>query len=89
MAGESKSSGASVVDELETTDDDGKPQFAIGSETARTGSAGGSRAPRTKIEVACDFCRRRKMKCDGLRPTCRNCQRKNVACSYIPVVRRR
>ena len=29
------------------------------------------------------------MKCDGLRPTCKNCQRKGVECSYIPVVRRR
>ena len=29
------------------------------------------------------------MKCDGLRPTCKNCQKKNVVCHYIPVVRRR
>ncbi|KAI0927171.1 hypothetical protein AcW1_007499 [Taiwanofungus camphoratus] len=42
-----------------------------------------------KTEVACNFCRGRKLRCDGQRPTCRNCsQRKNV-CVYAPHARRR
>ncbi|KAL5482405.1 hypothetical protein ACEPAI_8999 [Sanghuangporus weigelae] len=78
-------------DELqETSDEDGKLQFNFASSgPSRTGSAGGTRAPRTKIEVACNFCRQRKMKCDGLRPTCRNCARKGNECKYIEEVRRR
>ncbi|KAL5519800.1 hypothetical protein ACEPAG_1460 [Sanghuangporus baumii] len=78
-------------DELqETSDEDGKPQFSFASSgPSRTGSAGGTRAPRTKIEVACNFCRQRKMKCDGLRPTCKNCARKGNECTYIEEVRRR
>nr|QWQ79350.1 Zn 2Cys6 transcription factor [Sanghuangporus sanghuang] len=78
-------------DELqETSDEDGKPHFNFASSgPSRTGSAGGTRAPRTKIEVACNFCRQRKMKCDGLRPTCKNCQRKGHQCEYIEEVRRR
>ena len=46
-------------DELhDSSDEDGKPRFNVGSSgPSRSGSAGGTRAPRTKIEVACDFCR--------------------------------
>ncbi|KAL5501824.1 hypothetical protein ACEPAH_9085 [Sanghuangporus vaninii] len=77
-------------DELqETSDEDGKPHFNFASSgPSRTGSAGGTRAPRTKIEVACNFCRQRKMKCDGEKP-CRNCLRKGHKCEYIEEVRRR
>ncbi|KAL6301372.1 hypothetical protein BKA93DRAFT_738836, partial [Sparassis latifolia] len=43
-------------------------------------------APRTprRTPMACQFCRGRKMKCDG-RPICANCSRRGIACSYVPV----
>ncbi|KAF7297361.1 Zn(2)-C6 fungal-type domain-containing protein [Mycena indigotica] len=43
--------------------------------------------PRTsrRTPMACQFCRARKLKCDGLRPQCTNCARRNCACNYIPV----
>ncbi|KAJ7054692.1 hypothetical protein C8F01DRAFT_482175 [Mycena amicta] len=43
--------------------------------------------PRTsrRIQMACQFCRARKLKCDGIRPQCTNCSRRNCACSYVPV----
>ncbi|KAB8222728.1 hypothetical protein BDV33DRAFT_201157 [Aspergillus novoparasiticus] len=42
---------------------------------------------RYKAIIACTTCRRRKVKCDGLRPVCGRCQRKRElqkTCTYIP-----
>ncbi|OAA59953.1 Fungal specific transcription factor [Cordyceps fumosorosea ARSEF 2679] len=36
----------------------------------------GRRRKRLKVDVACDRCRSRKVKCDGARPACGNCSRK-------------
>ncbi|KAF8192824.1 hypothetical protein K438DRAFT_2017974 [Mycena galopus ATCC 62051] len=43
--------------------------------------------PRTpkRTPMACGFCRARKLKCDGMRPQCGNCNRRGFACSYTPV----
>ncbi|KII83614.1 hypothetical protein PLICRDRAFT_58318 [Plicaturopsis crispa FD-325 SS-3] len=42
------------------------------------------RVPR-RTPMACQFCRARKMRCDGLRPSCGNCTRRTLACNYVPV----
>ncbi|KAI0708547.1 hypothetical protein C8Q76DRAFT_799798 [Earliella scabrosa] len=41
------------------------------------------RTPR-RTPMACQFCRGRKLKCDG-RQTCANCQRRGLPCTYTPV----
>lgn len=43
-----------------------------------------SAAKRQKISLACDPCRARKVRCDGNRPTCRQCTRgrKVYTCTY-------
>ncbi|KAI0672160.1 hypothetical protein C8Q78DRAFT_1025554 [Trametes maxima] len=41
------------------------------------------RTPR-RTPMACQFCRGRKLKCDG-RQTCANCQRRGLACTYMPI----
>ncbi|KAI9060022.1 hypothetical protein FKP32DRAFT_1595768 [Trametes sanguinea] len=41
------------------------------------------RTPR-RTPMACQFCRGRKLKCDG-RQTCANCQRRGIACTYVPI----
>ncbi|CAM1507657.1 Fc.00g072980.m01.CDS01 [Cosmosporella sp. VM-42] len=38
--------------------------------------------PQVKISVACDTCRLRKRKCDGVRPACTGCQRFKKSCHY-------
>ncbi|KAH9851315.1 hypothetical protein C2E23DRAFT_733458, partial [Lenzites betulinus] len=55
------------------------------SDAERDGASSGKvvRAPR-RTPMACQFCRGRKLKCDG-RPTCANCQRRGIACIYVPV----
>jgi hypothetical protein len=39
--------------------------------------------------LACHFCRRRKLKCDGQRPTCENCHKRGETCTWDDFVRRR
>lgn len=49
-----------------------------------------SSRPRTKkITVACNFCRSRKLKCDGGRPACSQCTKRSNSCDYMPQTRRR
>ncbi|KAF2154433.1 hypothetical protein K461DRAFT_129337 [Myriangium duriaei CBS 260.36] len=57
------------------------------------GSSGGGSGPphdkhepkqkRAQISVACEVCRRRKAKCDGVRPTCTPCQTRHLDCHYV------
>ncbi|KAF8125630.1 hypothetical protein EV363DRAFT_1402379 [Boletus edulis] len=42
------------------------------------------RVPR-RTPMACQFCRGRKLKCDGTRPSCSNCNRRGYPCVYVPV----
>ena len=42
-----------------------------------------------KLPLACHFCRRRKLKCDGIKPSCDNCHKRGVDCSYDEAPRRR
>ncbi|KAG5720610.1 hypothetical protein E4T56_gene4541 [Termitomyces sp. T112] len=42
------------------------------------------RTPR-RTPMACQFCRGRKLKCDGLRPLCSNCNKRGCPCVYAPV----
>ncbi|KAF9559023.1 hypothetical protein CPC08DRAFT_709153 [Agrocybe pediades] len=44
----------------------------------------GPRTPK-RTPMACQFCRGRKLKCDGMRPSCANCHRRNYPCTYTPV----
>ncbi|KAH7191735.1 nitrate assimilation regulatory protein nirA [Fusarium flagelliforme] len=51
---------------------------------AQVGIAQNRELPRKRrpIAVACDSCRRHKLKCDGTRPRCGVCQTKNRECAY-------
>ncbi|GBE88825.1 hypothetical protein SCP_1402320 [Sparassis crispa] len=37
-----------------------------------------------RTPMACQFCRGRKLKCDG-RQTCANCARRGIPCVYVPI----
>ncbi|KDR82807.1 hypothetical protein GALMADRAFT_134361 [Galerina marginata CBS 339.88] len=47
-----------------------------------------SRNPR-KTAVACNFCRGRKLRCNGAKPSCYNCTVRKFECEYVPIQRRR
>ncbi|EPS31919.1 hypothetical protein PDE_06878 [Penicillium oxalicum 114-2] len=44
---------------------------------------------RKRVSRACDRCRSKKDKCDGLRPTCSACQASGQLCSYDPHAKKR
>lgn len=46
-------------------------------------------ARRKRVSRACDRCRTKKDKCDGIRPTCSACQASGQTCSYDPNARKR
>lgn len=42
---------------------------------------------RNRVSVACEACRRKKIKCDGVKPTCKGCTQSNISCIYAtPVI---
>ncbi|KDQ12804.1 hypothetical protein BOTBODRAFT_34258 [Botryobasidium botryosum FD-172 SS1] len=50
------------------------------------------RAPKKRgqiSQIACDFCRDRRKKCSGDRPSCSNCVKRGMACSYVSNPRKR
>ncbi|KAH7139851.1 hypothetical protein B0J13DRAFT_68285 [Dactylonectria estremocensis] len=40
--------------------------------------------PKSKTNLACDTCRLRKSRCDGIRPTCSHCRTARRECTYRP-----
>ncbi|KAF8903133.1 hypothetical protein CPB84DRAFT_1774940, partial [Gymnopilus junonius] len=42
-----------------------------------------------KTAVACNFCRGRKLRCNGAKPSCYNCTVRKFECEYVPIQRRR
>lgn len=44
-----------------------------------------STSKRKRVKEACLHCRRQKVKCDGVHPTCGRCADKGLNCSYMPV----
>ncbi|KAH0586192.1 hypothetical protein H2248_007451 [Termitomyces sp. 'cryptogamus'] len=62
------------------------------SMTASGSARGSSRSTKQrskKITVACNFCRSRKLKCDGGRPACSQCTKRSHSCDYMPQNKRR
>ncbi|TDL23320.1 hypothetical protein BD410DRAFT_701614, partial [Rickenella mellea] len=96
-SGGAQSSGAGGSDEDDYEDDSdewvepgkGKGKGKRRTKDVKIGEDGKPQSKRSKVEVACDFCRRRKMKCDGKRPTCGHCKSKERECKYENHVKRR
>ncbi|PWA03549.1 hypothetical protein BB558_000223 [Smittium angustum] len=42
-----------------------------------------------KLMHACDVCRRKKVKCDGGKPSCASCLRLKIECTYSPLIRKK
>ncbi|KIY62666.1 hypothetical protein CYLTODRAFT_426736 [Cylindrobasidium torrendii FP15055 ss-10] len=61
------------------------PPVAGGSHSAHKDARQRSK----KITVACNFCRSRKLKCDGGRPACSQCVKRQNACQYSLYNKRR
>jgi Fungal Zn(2)-Cys(6) binuclear cluster domain len=44
---------------------------------------------RKRVTQACDSCNRKKIKCDGKRPTCSHCANSNAQCTYQRALKKR
>lgn len=56
------------------------------AESSRRDSSGGPNAEQPKAKrIACILCRKRKLRCDGARPTCGTCKRLSHDCAYDEV----
>ncbi|RIA85029.1 fungal-specific transcription factor domain-containing protein [Glomus cerebriforme] len=44
---------------------------------------------RKRLTQACDACRKKKVKCSGDKPSCNNCTRLGLTCTYLPSTRKR
>ncbi|KAI8377292.1 fungal-specific transcription factor domain-containing protein [Blakeslea trispora] len=44
---------------------------------------------RKRLTTACNICRRKKIKCDGIQPTCGKCAKFNLECTYTTVMKKR
>jgi hypothetical protein len=57
-------------------------------QTGESGAArGNSTVPKPK-RLACMICRKRKLKCDGIKPSCSTCSRLGHTCAYDEVRRK-
>ncbi|KAI3587591.1 hypothetical protein IWW34DRAFT_839857 [Fusarium oxysporum f. sp. albedinis] len=41
--------------------------------------------PRVGVTIACETCRKRKIRCNGNRPRCKGCIRAGSECNYVPM----
>lgn len=55
--------------------------------TIETPAGGNSSVPKPK-RLACMICRKRKLKCDGIKPSCSTCSRLGHNCAYDEVRRK-
>ncbi|KAI9595296.1 fungal-specific transcription factor domain-containing protein [Syncephalis fuscata] len=62
---------------------------ATATTTASAASAINKPKKRFRRTQACDDCRRRKVRCDGNRPSCTSCLRHGVACHYQETLKKR
>ncbi|KAI0076351.1 hypothetical protein K474DRAFT_1574014, partial [Panus rudis PR-1116 ss-1] len=60
-----------------------------GEETESESSEVPVKRVKRKTSIACYSCRKRKMKCNGMRPVCSNCEKRQLVCDYAPVAKRR
>ncbi|KAG0255108.1 hypothetical protein BG011_005325, partial [Mortierella polycephala] len=54
-----------------------------------TSSDAGTPMKRKRLTQACDPCRKKKIKCDGIKPSCANCAKSSINCTYLPSMKKR
>ncbi|KAL2883515.1 hypothetical protein SGCOL_001198 [Colletotrichum sp. CLE4] len=64
-----------------------RPHSPDAESNGREGAADNSNVPKPK-RLACMICRKRKLKCDGVRPSCSTCARLGHSCAYDEVRRK-
>ncbi|KAG0056801.1 hypothetical protein BGZ83_003419 [Gryganskiella cystojenkinii] len=76
-------------DNYNDMDQDGDHEDHDEQDGQANGAAGTARIKRRRLTQACDVCRKKKIKCDGLKPTCANCAKVDANCTYLPSMKKR
>ncbi|KAG9034444.1 hypothetical protein FRB95_013241 [Tulasnella sp. JGI-2019a] len=86
MAWQSGVRGSPVSPSIDATLDFSQPTIRNSSAQGTDESTG-----HIRVAVACEECRSRKIRCDGVRPSCSNCRKRNCSanCTYATVPGRR
>ncbi|KAJ2473774.1 hypothetical protein GGI02_000604 [Coemansia sp. RSA 2322] len=74
-------------DDEEDEEEDGDDGHDVDNEDEAEAARGSSKQAR--LMRACDTCRRKKVKCNGTKPSCSHCTRMKLACHYSPLVRKK
>ncbi|KAJ2744111.1 hypothetical protein GGI20_003218, partial [Coemansia sp. BCRC 34301] len=74
---------ATVLTPVQTT-----TSTAASSESPQAGSSSATAAAlaaaaASRVNQACASCRRKKVRCDGVQPSCGNCINRNMLCTYL------
>ncbi|KAJ2573599.1 hypothetical protein GGH95_004045, partial [Coemansia sp. RSA 1836] len=84
-AGLGSSMAATVVTPVHTTTSTAasseSPQVAASSSSAAAAALAAAAASR--VNQACASCRRKKVRCDGVQPSCGNCVNRSISCTYL------
>ncbi|KAI1297785.1 hypothetical protein EDD11_006933 [Mortierella claussenii] len=56
---------------------------------SHSGTTGSAPVKRKRLTQACDPCRKKKIKCDGIKPSCANCAKLDIHCTYLPSMKKR
>ncbi|KAG9065859.1 hypothetical protein KI688_002156 [Linnemannia hyalina] len=59
------------------------------NDTQQQQADGSAPIKRKRLTQACDPCRKKKIKCDGLKPSCANCAKLELQCTYLPSLKKR
>ncbi|KAJ2819067.1 hypothetical protein IWW50_005592, partial [Coemansia erecta] len=81
-AAAASTSSAAAAEDAAATSERSKSPGNIGSHDRD------SSAQKRRLNQACLLCRRKKIRCDSVHPSCSNCQRRGIQCIY-PEVRKR
>ncbi|KAJ2874757.1 hypothetical protein GGH93_002158 [Coemansia aciculifera] len=62
---------------------------AAAAAASSSSSAADQQQKKKRLTQACQHCRKKKVRCDGIRPSCNNCTKSKTPCTYLPSVRKR
>ncbi|KAG9070617.1 hypothetical protein KI688_008155 [Linnemannia hyalina] len=86
---QSSESGADNDDHDHDHENDHDHDHDQDHEQDHNGSDEATPVKRKRLTQACDPCRKKKIKCDGIKPSCANCLKLNGNCTYLPSMKKR
>lgn len=74
--------GLDLDNDLNDEDDDDEDEDEDDDDVDSLQSTSLPKPKRQRVSIACDSCRKKKIKCDGKTPSCSTCTQYNTPCAY-------